>query len=255
MVSLLNNNVTWKTSILTTLVIIFVIRLIFWDIKVTFPPASSKRHASFQEPPATTTTATLLLDVQDQQQEKAKRQQQLLKRFGIQSSESDIAYLDHCHLDRLIQNNNNNETTNDTPIENFKLFFRAIINETEIRRHAKDLNLPFVDVHDDLALQTLELYARAHDGVCDFTKYERSVPINAVVSSISSSSAFSSTNNTNNVNDPMEALREKVQRIPFPQKQNEEARIVFMISTFEDFQMVRLASQKSIHLFRMCFTF
>ena len=125
---------TWKKiSVLSVLAVIFTVRLILRNFQFINATAKLSNNGRRQFDESILTTPLYFIkdrqqqddddDAQQQQRQQLQQQQKqvkALKRFGIQSFESDIAYLDHCDLDLLFQLNDNKTG------ENFQIFFHYL---------------------------------------------------------------------------------------------------------------------------------
>lgn len=129
---------------------------------------------------------------------------EILRAFGAQSEESDVAYIRHCNLSMVDP-------------DAFSVFRECLFQKldskgTNISQKAASLRVNESDIKDEVALQGLELFSRAA-GACNFSEYQPTVPQTALMLSGNPASSISV------LQDPPEDM----------------ARIVFCISAFSDF--------------------
>lgn len=138
----------------------------------------------------------------------------LKERFGVWSTASDVAYLDHCDLDKL----------DPRAFDVFQKLLWELIQEKNHPHWSSgsigDEQLHVRDVQDEIKLQALEHFARGVQGACNFSLYHPSVPEFAPI-----------------VPGTMDKTKRLIQSLYETPK--EQARLVFAISAYNDMAQLR----------------
>jgi hypothetical protein len=199
----------------------------------------------------------------------------LSDKFGISSMESDIAYLHHCnlsavdpkvfemirnamfesmiaqqtqtHRSNLVVTVPSNQTSHDQLISSTGVSATSSSKEWQhaVQQTKLGDTVNATDLWDDLSLQILELVARAMNA-CYFSLYQPTVPTTAVLAAVyddKSKSDAEMTRTTFPQSKPT-AFASIVNHFKSNSPPEDEARIVFCISVYDDLPQVRLYSYK-----------